>query len=531
MMNGQKKFFNIAGPVIPGKHYLLPLRLDYKKVHELINYSYYFILHAPRQTGKTSAIFQLITRLMEENSYTILYVNVEAAQATRSNVKAGIDTILSLIKFRILDTYGPQDPALALFEKITDNPYSALYEFLRNWSQISPKPIILFFDEIDSLIGDTLISVLRQLRTGYLERPSAFPQSICLIGVRDVKDYKIFSEEQQSMVIGGSAFNIKARSLLISDFSKEEVRTLYQQHTQETGQEFTDDAIAYAFEQTQGQPWLVNALGFEATMEELRDRSKPITKEVMERARESLILRRDTHLDVLIDRLKEERVAHIIDAILVGAKRPTPFPSEDVKYAADLGLISQQNGILQIANPIYREVIPRELTTTRQGSFTQQRASYFTADGSIDMQKVLLEFTQFYRENSAISAEEMLYKESGPHLLLMAYLQRIVNGGGRIHRECALGRGRVDLLIEFKKQWIVLELKIYRSAKTITEGLEQTAEYMRIKGATEGHLIIFDRSEKSWDEKIYQKTKTIDKVSVIEGQKKIESLTIKIWGL
>jgi hypothetical protein len=146
--------------------------------------------------------------------------------------------------------------------------------------------------------------VLRQLRTGYLERPSAFPQSVCLIGVRDVKDYKIFSEEQRSIVIGGSAFNIKARSLLISNFSQEEVSALYQQHTQETGQKFTDDAIIYAFEQTQGQPWLVNALGFEATMEELRDRSQPITKEVMECAREALILRHDTHLDVLIDRLK-----------------------------------------------------------------------------------------------------------------------------------------------------------------------------------------------------------------------------------
>ena len=198
---------------------------------------------------------------MEEHAYTTLYVNVEAAQAARGNVKAGIDTILSLIKFRILDTYGSQDPALALFENITDNPYSALYEFLRNWSQISPKPIVLFLDEIDSLVGDTLISVLRQLRTGYLERPSAFPQSICLIGVRDVKDYKIFSEEQQSIVIGGSAFNIKARSLLISNFSQQEVRMLYQQHTQETGQKFTDDAIVYAFEQTQGQTLACECFG------------------------------------------------------------------------------------------------------------------------------------------------------------------------------------------------------------------------------------------------------------------------------
>jgi hypothetical protein len=515
-----EKFFNIAGPIVPEDHYFLPLRLDYGRIHQLINLKYYFILHAPRQTGKTSAIFQLMTRLKEENAYTPLYVNVEAAQTSRNNVKGGIDTILGLIKLEILDTYGAQDPALALFEKITDNPLYALYEFLRNWSNIAPKPIILFIDEIDSLVGDTLISVLRQLRTGYLGRPRAFPQSICLIGVRDVKDYKIFSEEQQSIVLGGSAFNIKAESLILSSFSQEEVRSLYQQHTQATGQKFTDGAISYVFEQTQGQPWLVNALGFQATMRDIPTRSQEISKEDMERAREALILRHDTHLDVLIDRLKEERIAHIIDAILAGTESPTPFPSEDVKYATDLGLISLKNGILQIANPIYQEVIPRELTSTRQGSFTEQRASYFKADGSIDMQKILSEFTQFYRENSAISAEEMLYKESGPHLLLMAYLQRIVNGGGRIRREYALGKGRVDILVEFKEQSIVLELKLYRSKKTLEEGLEQTAEYMMTKGATEGHLIIFDRStKKSWDKKIYQERRSVG------------SLTVHVWGL
>lgn len=117
-MTDQKKFFNIAGPVVPGRHYTLPLRLDSQNIHELISRSYYFILHAPRQTGKTSAVFQFIKCLVEENEYAPLYVNVEPAQAARGNVKAGIDTILNLIKFRILDTYGPQDPALALFDKI-----------------------------------------------------------------------------------------------------------------------------------------------------------------------------------------------------------------------------------------------------------------------------------------------------------------------------------------------------------------------------------------------------------------------------
>jgi hypothetical protein len=182
---------------------------------------------------------------------------------------------------------------------------------LEFWAEHSNKPTILFIDEIDSLVGDTLISVLRQLRTGYTNRPAHFPQSVCLIGLRDIRDYRIWSDEQQAMVLGGSAFNIKSKSLRLNDFTKDEVHALYLQHTQATGQKFDLDASDYAFEITQGQPWLVNALAYEACFEMCADRTKPITKDLIEKAKETLILRRDTHLDVLIDRLREPRVRKV----------------------------------------------------------------------------------------------------------------------------------------------------------------------------------------------------------------------------
>ena len=77
------------------------------------------------------------------------------------------------------------------------------------------------FDEIDALVGDTLISMLRQLRAGYEERPKRFPISVILCGIRDVKDYRIHSSNKE-IITGGSAFNIKAESLRLGDFSREE---------------------------------------------------------------------------------------------------------------------------------------------------------------------------------------------------------------------------------------------------------------------------------------------------------------------
>ena len=93
--------------------------------------------------------------------------------------------------------------------------------------------MVLLVDEIDSVIGDTLISVLRQLRAGYDQRPSGFPQSVVLCGVRDVRDYRIRSSAENAMVNGGSAFNVKAESLLLGDFTEAELHALLGQHTEE----------------------------------------------------------------------------------------------------------------------------------------------------------------------------------------------------------------------------------------------------------------------------------------------------------
>ena len=120
---------------------------------------------------------------------------------------------------------------------------------------------MLFIDEIDSLIGDTLLAVLRQLRAGYVRRPEGFPQSVVLCGVRDVRDYRIQSTAENAIIAGGSAFNIRAESLRLGDFSQDEVSALISQHTAETGQAFTAEALETIWTQTQGQPWLVNALG------------------------------------------------------------------------------------------------------------------------------------------------------------------------------------------------------------------------------------------------------------------------------
>jgi hypothetical protein len=503
--------------------------LDEPAIKRLIDQKKYYILHAPRQTGKTTGILEVIKQLNQEGQYKAFYINVEAAQAARSNVIDGLRTILNRFKAGIIEYFTTSDPAVEYLQRESNNQTlsgNALYEFLQFWAQHSDKPLVIFIDEIDSLVGDTLISFLRQLRDGYTIRPNSFPQSVCLVGVRDVRDYRIWSDVEQKTILGGSAFNIKAESLVLLNFSPKQVRDLYLQHTYETGQQFTDESIDYAFYLTQGQPWLVNALAYQACFADpltmlrtgVPDFTTTITKEVIDRAKETLIKRCDTHIDVLIDRLQEPRVREIIDTIISGTGQDDVFKDDDLQYVRDLGLISQQG--IRIANPIYQEIIPRALSYTKQETIIQELDWYQKEDKSLDMSKLLEAFTQFYRESSDVWLERFAYKESGPHLLLMAFLQRIINGGGTIHREYALGRRRVDLLVAWRDQRFVIETKVERGKTALSKALLQTADYSEKMNATEAHLVIFDRDiNKSWSEKIYHRQE-------LAGNK-----TIDVWGM
>jgi len=462
------RFFNTAGPVRCEEHYCLPplTRLDLDEVLSLIAQKKYFVLHAPRQTGKTTCLLALMAHLNATGQYRAVYANVEIGQSAREDVRRGMRAILGQLAGRARDVLKDRfllERLPTVLEEFGED--GVLDALLTEWSDASPKPIVLLLDEIDALVGDTLISVLRQVRAGYDKRPALFPQSVVLCGVRDVRDYRIHSDRDKAIITGGSAFNIKAESLRLGDFSRQEVEVLYQQHTEETGQKFEQGAMDLIWDLTRGQPWLVNALGCEVCfeMKEGRDRSTPIAAEWVTEAKERIILRRETHMDQLADKLTEERVRKVIEPVLSGLGSPDLMSTDDILYVRDLGLIRTE-GQLSIANPIYQEIIPRELTYSTQLTIAHPSDWYIRSDGRLDMPKLLSAFQTFFREHSESWVERFAYKEAGPQLLMQAFLQRIVNRGGRVEREYGLGRMRTDLLVIWSYsggvQKCVIELKL-----------------------------------------------------------------------
>ena len=511
------KYFNVAGPCIESEHYMLDAteRLHSELV-ELIDSRQYFVIHAARQTGKTTLLINLANKINNEGNYYAVYCSLE-------RVYGVADPAISMPAIINGFAIALENYQLPYFENFKDNldmtdHLNALGLALSRYCRRIDKPLIIFFDEADCLSEGTLISFLRQLRDGFVNRHIApFPASIALVGMRNIRDYKARIRENQNTLGTASPFNIITSSLTLRNFTKEEVAALYKQHTDETGQVFENPAVELAFEQTQGQPWLVNAVAREIIVEQLKkDFSIPITAEMVSKAIQTIILRRDVHIDQLLDKLKEERVQKVIEQMIMG-EGDIDKMSDDFNYVKDLGLIRLENKAVVAGNPIYGEVIIRTLNYNEQAAletyerFSEYEMPKYYKNNSVDMNLMLQDFQQFWRENSGVWQERFQYKEAAPHLILQAFLQRVFNGGGDVSREMAAGKERLDLCIKYKGKQYPIEIKINRGKQSVEKGIEQTLRYMDTLGCSEGWLVVFDRNqEKSWDERIYQKTECIN---------------------
>jgi hypothetical protein len=467
----------------------------------------YFVIHAARQTGKTTYLKELTAQLNVESKYYAFYCTVEHVQEVR-DMREGIPVLVKILISQIRDTDLPFKNDFAKDADYSD--YSNVFhDVLKRYCKLLDKPLVIFFDEADSMSEDTLIAFLRQLRSGYNNRDtSVFVQSVALVGMRNIKDYRWKMRPDSESRHASSPFNIVTEVLAMKNFTVEQVWELYGQHTEETGQIFEKEAVEFIYEQTQGQPWLVNAIAREVIFKLLEwDCTKPVTKALAEQAIHNIIVRRDTHIDQLLEKLKEDSVRSIVEPLLLG--KMIPVSSEEFGYTSDLGIVRAINGRVEFANPVYNEVITRTLNYDLQFALTEDERLdmlNFYKGGRIDMDCLMAKFQQFWRENSGIWEEMISYREAAPHLILMAFLQRVINSGGDIIREYATGKDRIDLCMKYKDQCYPIELKIRRSASTLQQGLEQLSRYMDTLGSKEGWLVIFDqRKTLSWSRKIFQK--------------------------
>lgn len=499
------RMFNTEGPCQPGRHYMLSPLDRAPLVRTLVEDWRYFILHAPRQSGKSTLMAALATELRAQGTVAawISLLRSRGISEVERAEDLWLDALHDLASLDLPPEESPPRPS-----ELTDRkPGSRLAYALSLWCRrVAPKPVVLLIDEVDAVQGEAMANLLSQLRDGFERRgPGRYPSSIGLIGLRDLRDYLI--EVRGRPFHTSSPFNA-ATSLTLDNFSRDDVARLYAQHTQETGQFFTPEAIDLAHWWTDGQPYLVNALAQHCVRAQVTDRSLPVEPHHIDEAREALTRARVTHLDHLDQRLNEERVAEIIAPILA-SNDVEGMRSDNLEYCIDLGLVHRDRSPPRIANPWYQEVLARSLAWPRQANLPDFGRAWARPDGRIDPEKMVNLFLSWWREHAELLWEGRgLYREAAAQIVFMAFLQRVVNGGGSIHREYAAGRGRMDLLVSFRGQRVVFELKRVttdgQAARAKDEGTAQLVGYLDTVGLSEGWLVIFDaRPGRSWEERLW----------------------------
>ena len=237
--------FNTTGPCDARKHYMLPPEARLPSLLSLVDEELYFVLHAARQTGKTTAMRAFAARLRGLGVVAI-HATFEECQGVEEVERAEplwLASIEDAAELQLAPELRP--PTRRAFADLEVG--SRLRQWLRAWSErVAPAPVVLLLDEADVVSGPALVSLLRQLRAGFMSRPEHFPSSVALIGMRDLRDY-LTKAKDGATVNPGSPFNIKASSLTLRNFTRDEVTSLLKQHTDDTGQVFAPDAVDRLF--------------------------------------------------------------------------------------------------------------------------------------------------------------------------------------------------------------------------------------------------------------------------------------------
>jgi len=494
------RFFNTAGECNEAEHYMLPAAARLPHARTWISQRQYFVVHAPRQSGKTTTLTALAEELTAEGTHVALRFSCERGEAGPDDIDVTERQVLRAIRTAAVRRGLPK-------EHMPPDPWpesdtgSRVIDGLQEWALACPLPLVLLFDEIDALAGDSLNSVLRQIRDGFSGRGHSFPVSIALCGMRQLRDYKIAAGSSEPVRSGrGSPFNNIVASPRIADFTFSQVKDLYAQHTADTGQEFTPEAVELAYDCTQGQPWLVNALAHEITVKmPFAAAPTPVTAEHVAVARERLVAGRPPHLDSLAARLAEPRVRKIIEPAIAGTLPELDGTyDDDVSYVRDLGLITEDRP-LRITNEIYQDVIVRVLGDRVEDAVAVDPDSLLLPDDRLDIGRMLEEFTAFWLENGEWMTRGTGYNEAGAQIVFMAFLQRMVNEEAFIDREFGVGTGRADILIRRRYghgqlQREAFELKAWKRGRDpLDAALIQFDRYLARFQLGGGVLIIFDQ--------------------------------------
>ncbi|MBC2695768.1 MAG: hypothetical protein HF982_10940 [Desulfobacteraceae bacterium] len=490
-----KRIFEKSGVVDPKASYYVSIEnvtnMDNQDIKTMVDLGRYFSIFAPRQSGKTTFFEDFCHELEKDTSYVAILLSFQDYKNLNSQRFYQLiqKDLYQQLASRLAHVNCPRlDAVMAYLDShnISDHTwFRELFEELNQLVQF--KKIVIFIDEFDGIPINELenfLTSLRELYQKYKKRSDKALYSVGLVGIRNIT----------KLIVGGvSPFNI-ADQVKLPPFTLKNVRDLYAQYTEETNQLFTEEAVKKVFDETSGQPWLVNRLGTIMTVDIKPETIDPINAEDVEKAIKHLLKERNSHFDNLLEKAKLYKESFV--QITFNGVDYNP-DDKDQSWLEQFGLIKEVNDKAVVANAIYKRRFLKAFFQKSKAIADTSLKSYFTSDGFLNMEAILSDFEEYIMQIgvNAFYRSKKPYEKTG-QFLLTAWLYQFVEGGkGELRFETPTGLGRIDILLTYHGRKYIIETKINRSSldKTIEKAIDQLCgKYLLTERANEGYVVVFD---------------------------------------
>ena len=402
--------FNTVGACHPEQHYVLDARERVPQIKSLVVQSGCFWVYGPRQTGKTTTMRLWAIELAKRGKYAAMVVSATSL-AREGSDKEGENGAIAEDAF----LYELREAAAYCLPEECQPPdwgYQVAGQRIRAalaaWAEVCPRPLVIFIDDVDGLAERSLTHLLHQLASGFNQRPRPFPQAIALMGLQDINTMSVDS----ALETPGSVFHrMRTGTLVLQSFTLEEVANVYQKHTNATGQLFTLEAVDRAFELTQGQPWLVNAIAQYA----IDHTEEPIEPHHIEAAATDLLRHQSSYHTLPLDHLSTrlQQFQPILEAVLAGQIFLTSTIQQvQAVVAAGLCRLDAAGGLV-MANPLYHEVILRHLAVPAIAAIGSLNP-LLNGEGTVNINHVWDAWVRVWKVHSDALMQTVIYGSIAP---------------------------------------------------------------------------------------------------------------------
>ena len=455
-------------------------------IKTMVDMGRYFSIFAPRQSGKTTFFKGFSSKLEKDPAYVSMFLSFQAYknvdrqrfyQLIQKEIYNQLINRLNAVNCSKLDAIKVCLDSHNLTDHIS---LSELFEELNRIIEF--KKIVIFIDEFDGIPINELenfLTTLRELYQKYKERTDKALYSVGLVGIRNIT----------KLIVGGvSPFNI-ADQVKLPPFTLKNVRDLYAQYTEETNQVFTEESVKKVFDETAGQPWLVNRLGTILTVDIKPQTTDPITAEDVEKAVEILLYEENSHFDNISEKAKQYKET-FINIVFDGVEY---IPGdEEQSLLLTHGLIKAEGKNIRVSNPVYKKRFTKTFFRESGAIVDVSVKGYFRPDGLLNMEAILSDFEEYIIQIgvSAFYQSQKPYEKTG-QFLLTAWLYQFVEGRkGELRYEVPSGLGRMDILLIYHGHKYIIETKINRSSldKTVEKAIDQLCgKYLLTEQVDEGY--------------------------------------------